>query len=185
ILFIFFKLNFDYFYEYLKLNYDINIYTTYNLKISLLSKILLITYDLEIPQCVSIWLALEVVKLLKLQPYNALHLFFICIFPYTVELFCYASMIILMKRFHSDGNNENRRRKRFLRINYFYTNFNQIFSFLITKVLNAFIMLTLNMIFWTPYCVIGILSTFIVFDHSSYDFLNALVVLNAVSNLLL
>ncbi|VBB25774.1 unnamed protein product [Acanthocheilonema viteae] len=49
----------------------------------------------------------------------------------------------------------------------------------------AFLMLTLNMIFWTPYCVMGILSTIMEFDHSGYDFLNALVVLNAVSNLLL
>lgn len=49
----------------------------------------------------------------------------------------------------------------------------------------AFLMLTLNMIFWTPYCVIGILSAVMAFDHSGYDFLNALVVLNAVSNLLL
>lgn len=46
-------------------------------------------------------------------------------------------------------------------------------------------MLTLNMIFWTPYCAMGLLSTVMVFDHSGYDFVNALVVLNAVSNLLL
>lgn len=46
-------------------------------------------------------------------------------------------------------------------------------------------MLTLNMVFWTPYCVMGILSNIMVFDHSSYDFVNAFVVLNAVSNLLL
>uniref|UniRef100_A0A915B9P9 G-protein coupled receptors family 1 profile domain-containing protein n=2 Tax=Parascaris univalens TaxID=6257 RepID=A0A915B9P9_PARUN len=51
--------------------------------------------------------------------------------------------------------------------------------------LKAFLMLTLNMIFWTPYCVLGIVSTLTVFDHSAYDFVNAFVVLNAVSNLLL
>ncbi|VDK66823.1 unnamed protein product [Onchocerca ochengi] len=49
----------------------------------------------------------------------------------------------------------------------------------------AFLMLTLNMIFWTPYCVMGILSTIMEIDHAGYDFLNALVVFNAVSNLLL
>ncbi|VDK49094.1 unnamed protein product [Anisakis simplex] len=51
--------------------------------------------------------------------------------------------------------------------------------------MKAFLMLTLNMIFWTPYCVLGILSTLTVFDHTAYDFVNAFVVLNAVSNLLL
>ncbi|VDK66514.1 unnamed protein product [Anisakis simplex] len=49
----------------------------------------------------------------------------------------------------------------------------------------AFLMLTLNMIFWMPYCVMGILSTIMILDHSAYNFLNALVVLNAVSNLFL
>ncbi|VDO30394.1 unnamed protein product [Onchocerca flexuosa] len=49
----------------------------------------------------------------------------------------------------------------------------------------AFLMLTLNMIFWMPYCVMGILSTVMEIDHAGYDFLNALVVFNAVSNLLL
>ncbi|KHN86987.1 hypothetical protein Tcan_14384 [Toxocara canis] len=49
----------------------------------------------------------------------------------------------------------------------------------------AYLMLTLNMIFWTPYCVMGILSTIMIFDHSAYNFVNALVVLNAVSNLFL
>ncbi|MCP9262934.1 G protein-coupled receptor [Dirofilaria immitis] len=49
----------------------------------------------------------------------------------------------------------------------------------------AFLMLTLNMIFWMPYCFMGILSTIMEFNHAGYDFLNALVVLNAVSNLLL
>ncbi|KAK6112427.1 7 transmembrane receptor (rhodopsin family) protein [Brugia pahangi] len=196
--------------------------------------------------------------------YNALHLFSIYILPYSVELLCYALMLILMKQFHRDDNdaktrqerhfwfqrttnmprnsickfsidnNPNTRnflphwdtnaettdcnainingesnRKRIYRLsmptlNLFNRQRNESLAIEETKQRRssvawkntvalarrktrrkAFLMLTLNMIFWTPYCVMGILSTIMEFDHSGYDFLNALVVLNAVSNLLL
>ncbi|EFO27138.1 hypothetical protein LOAG_01343 [Loa loa] len=196
--------------------------------------------------------------------YNALHLFSIYILPYSVELLCYAIMLILMKQFHRDGNDKKTRQERhcwFQRTKHMSRNFtckfsigdnpstgdllrhwdantgtndastidisgksnrkrNHPLSMPTLKLFNrrcnetlaieeakqrrssvawkntvalarrktrrkAFLMLTLNMIFWTPYCVMGILSTVMEFDHSSYDFLNALVVLNAVSNLLL
>ncbi|EJW85140.1 hypothetical protein WUBG_03948 [Wuchereria bancrofti] len=196
--------------------------------------------------------------------YNALHLFSIYILPYSVELVCYALMLILMKQFHSDGNDTKTRqerhfwfqgttnmprnsickfsidnnpsirdflphwdtnaeitdcnainingesnRKRIYRLSiptlkFFNRQRNETLAIEETKQRRssvawkntvalarrktrrkAFLMLTLNMIFWTPYCVMGILSTIMEFDHSGYDFLNALVVLNAVSNLLL
>nr|CTP81054.1 BMA-GNRR-4 [Brugia malayi] len=196
--------------------------------------------------------------------YNALHLFSIYILPYSVELLCYALMLILMKQFHREDNdtktrqerhfwfqrtknmprnsickfsidnNPNTRnflphwdtnaettdcnainingesnRKRIYRLSMptlklFNRQRNESLAIEETKQRRssvawkntvalarrktrrkAFLMLTLNMIFWTPYCVMGILSTIMEFDHSGYDFLNALVVLNAVSNLLL
>ncbi|KAL3989535.1 7 transmembrane receptor (rhodopsin family) protein [Acanthocheilonema viteae] len=234
------------------------------------------------PQCVSVWTVMRFREYLQQEmthahylehtaaidlitiAYNVLHLFSIYILPYSIELLCYALMLILMKQFHSDDNDKKtRQNRRSLReqtksissnpIHKFSTNSNsrtkdllhhwnrnaettgtnssdrsdkinrkRIYhmSMLTLNFLNrrcnetlaieqtkhrrssvawkntvalarrktrrkAFLMLTLNMIFWTPYCVMGILSTIMEFDHSGYDFLNALVVLNAVSNLLL
>uniref|UniRef100_A0A8R1TRU3 G_PROTEIN_RECEP_F1_2 domain-containing protein n=1 Tax=Onchocerca volvulus TaxID=6282 RepID=A0A8R1TRU3_ONCVO len=192
------------------------------------------------------------------RAYNVLHLFSIYILPYSIELLCYVSMLILMKQFNSDSNNKKSRQERYSwfqrtsnmpknsnckfsadnlsrqwdgnsrKIDVGATDVNdkstrkQICCLAIPKLkfLNrqcnetlvkkdtkqrrssvawrntvalarrktrqkAFLMLTLNMIFWTPYCVMGILSTIMEIDHAGYDFLNALVVFNAVSNLLL
>lgn len=209
----------------------------------------------------------DLLKVLE-HSYNALHLISIYILPYSIELFCYASILILMKRIHSDGVKQKPAKKRrccfqwmaptpqnssvdyctdkevsttsLVRHSEADVNIMDIraqsgagggssrmmqkrsrcLSAPALKPLNrrynevlvvdrmkqrrssvawkntvalarrktrrkAFLMLTLNMIFWTPYCVMGILSTIMVFDHSGYDFVNALVVLNAVSNLLL
>lgn len=44
--------------------------------------------------------------------YNALHLFSIYILPYSVELLCYALMLILMKQFHREDNDTKTRQER-------------------------------------------------------------------------
>lgn len=49
---------------------------------------------------------------LSFSAYNALHLISIYILPYSVELLCYALMLILMKEFHSDGNDKKIRQER-------------------------------------------------------------------------
>ncbi|VDN59221.1 unnamed protein product [Dracunculus medinensis] len=221
------------------------------------------------PQCVSIWTVIRFQELLNQESaemynesnaYNVLHLFSIYILPYWIELFCYAAILILMKRFHADIHKKPKKISKW-KINRFFWNspsrpssnvpLNNYKSFkgrkarsrdtitvlcpseinLMQKTASeiferhryqsapcvsnnindfnsdvrgskvawrntvalarrktrrkAFLMLTLNMIFWTPYCAMGLLSTVMVFDHSGYDFVNALVVLNAVSNLLL
>uniref|UniRef100_A0A915Q3J4 G-protein coupled receptors family 1 profile domain-containing protein n=1 Tax=Setaria digitata TaxID=48799 RepID=A0A915Q3J4_9BILA len=235
------------------------------------------------PQCVSVWTVMRFREYLEQEiaqvhhldsttvadnitsaTYSALHLLSIYILPYSVELLCYALMLILMKQFHSDGNDKKTQKKRhcwFQRTANLLRHSGGKFSVgknpnagsllqqwdsnagtTVVRIINtndkstskwirrllmpplrpfnpqsnetmaveemkqrrssvawkntvalarrktrrkAFLMLTLNMIFWTPYCVMGILSTIMEFDHSGYDFLNALVVLNAVSNLLL
>uniref|UniRef100_A0A9J2PDC1 G-protein coupled receptors family 1 profile domain-containing protein n=1 Tax=Ascaris lumbricoides TaxID=6252 RepID=A0A9J2PDC1_ASCLU len=207
----------------------------------------------------------ELLKFLE-HAYNLLHLFSICILPYSIELFCYALILVLMKRVNSDIRNsdcppkrrgvlfcctrgeENLHSKhssnycteltndwsaesRLVKDRMIVFVDQDVRSTLLTTDVNtsralqrdpsenhlrvsgtdlastcnkstaawkntvalarrktrrkAFLMLTLNMIFWTPYCIMGMLSTIMIFDHSAYNFVNALVVLNAVSNLFL
>ncbi|GMS93876.1 hypothetical protein PENTCL1PPCAC_16051, partial [Pristionchus entomophagus] len=49
----------------------------------------------------------------------------------------------------------------------------------------AFMMLSLNLIFWLPYCAHAILATFVSLDYYNFQFSCALIVFNAITNLLL
>ncbi|CAJ0574723.1 unnamed protein product, partial [Mesorhabditis spiculigera] len=50
----------------------------------------------------------------------------------------------------------------------------------------AFYMLTLNLIFWTPYCLLGIITAITVFEqYHHFQFVCALIVFNAITNIIL
>ncbi|CAI2357147.1 unnamed protein product [Caenorhabditis sp. 36 PRJEB53466] len=50
----------------------------------------------------------------------------------------------------------------------------------------AFIMLSLNLFFWAPYCILAITSSVIISQYlTNFQFVNALVTFNAVSNIIL
>ncbi|UMM41814.1 hypothetical protein L5515_017907 [Caenorhabditis briggsae] len=50
----------------------------------------------------------------------------------------------------------------------------------------AFIMLSLNLVFWAPYCILAITSSVIISQYlTNFQFVNALVTFNAVSNIIL
>ncbi|CAD6187533.1 unnamed protein product [Caenorhabditis auriculariae] len=50
----------------------------------------------------------------------------------------------------------------------------------------AFVMLSMNLLFWAPYCVLGVVSAVTVFEgFAAFQFVCALVVFNAISNILL
>ncbi|GMT23932.1 hypothetical protein PFISCL1PPCAC_15229, partial [Pristionchus fissidentatus] len=49
----------------------------------------------------------------------------------------------------------------------------------------AFLMLSFNLLLWLPYCAHAILSSFVVLDHLNFQFACALVVFNAITNILL
>ncbi|GMT02445.1 hypothetical protein PENTCL1PPCAC_24619, partial [Pristionchus entomophagus] len=49
----------------------------------------------------------------------------------------------------------------------------------------AFLMLSFNLILWLPYCTHAILSPFVSLDYYNFQFACALVVFNAITNIML
>lgn len=49
----------------------------------------------------------------------------------------------------------------------------------------AFVMLSMNLLFWGPYCILGIIASVAEFDGQSFQFVSALVTFNAISNIML